>query len=110
MNFDIRSSEFNPENYKEKRLIWFNGEHQAHFRLFPLVSEDGGTFNLNAIAVGLKSPRSRTRGNQMADATIQIDEDTLRKLEKPKSRFLKPFCDYVLFYNSPQAEAKFRTT
>jgi hypothetical protein len=88
---------------------WFNGEQKGHFVLFPLVSVDGRTFNLTATATGPKSLGSKTKVGLMAVVEKQIDDGTLRKMEQPKSRFLRPLCDYVIFDNSPQSEAKFGT-
>jgi hypothetical protein len=107
MSLNINCLEFNPENYRDKHLMWFNGEQKGHFRLCASVSADGRTFNLTATPISLKSRASRINENEIAVVPKEIDEDTLRKMAKPKSRFLKPFCDYVIFDNSPQAEAKF---
>lgn len=107
MNFNIECSEFNPEDYRGKRLVWYAGEMKRHLTLFPFVSTDGSKFALMATATGVASLGSTTKENQVAFVGMQIDEDTLRRMQKPVSRFLKPICDYVIFDNSPMREATF---
>jgi hypothetical protein len=103
----IKCSEFNADNYQNKKLLWFNREYGGHFELFPSISSDRKTFVLNATGFHSDSSISKAAESQTAVVTKQIDEETLRKMDKPKSRSLKAICDYVIFDDSPQAESKF---
>lgn len=71
------------------------------------MSVDGSKFALVATATGLASVGSNSKENQIAVVGTQINKDTLRRMEKPESRFLRPICDYVIFDNSPMNEARF---
>jgi hypothetical protein len=107
MNFNIDRMDYKPDDYRAKKLLWFRHEHEGHFTLFPSVPLDGTTFALTAYAAGTASPGSSKSINQIAVVARQIDMDLLRKIEKPKSRFLRPICDYVIFDGSPRAQARF---
>jgi hypothetical protein len=105
----IKCSDFNPVNYQSKKLLWFIRECGGQFELFPSISSDRKTFVLNATGFDFDSSISKPALTQTAVVTKQIGEETLRKMERPKSRSLRGICDYVVFDDSPQAEAKFGT-
>lgn len=107
MNFNIKCSEFKPEDYRGKRLVWYAGEMKRRLTLSPFVSDDGTRFALIATAVAVTSFGSSESEGHISVAETQIDEGTLRRMKKPDSRFLRPICDYVIFDSSPGAEARF---
>ena len=80
MKYNLKCSEFDPEDYREKRLVWYLEETERHLILHPFVSTDG-MFAL----IGTET--SWEKGNQIATVETQIDEGTLRRMEKPESRY-----------------------
>jgi hypothetical protein len=103
----LKCSDLNPEKYRGKKLVWFNGESEEHFKLSPSVSVDGRSFILTATAADFKNTKETDvfdRGNYK---TRQIDAATVHKMDEPISEDLRPFCDFVIFDNSPKAEARF---
>jgi len=106
VSFTFRCSALNPDDYRDKKLIWFSQERVGYFDLFPSISMDRKTFILTASGFDLNSTVSNRREDQFPRVTKQIDQDTFRKMERPKSRLLQLLCDFVIFDNSPRAKAK----
>ena len=107
MVYNFNCSEYDPTDYRDKKLMVFENERSGRsYDLSTFRSPDERSFALIRTATGLASV-SPTLTNEIAIVEKQIDETTLRMMERPNSRFLNNQCDWVLFLNSPLRRKQF---
>jgi hypothetical protein len=106
LNTTLNCAEHNPDAYRDNKLVWFRRESKSFYNLSVSRSDDGKTFTLTASAISLV-PYSPTKDEgQIETISMPIDQTTLGKMHKPRSRFLTPY-DFVIFEDSPQSEARY---
>lgn len=107
----IRREEFKPIGPRSKVLRCFVDEQSKDYHLSVGPQRPDGTFTLRRIAMekpgGAGGESSGTSPDQFGDI---LDPSIVEKIEKVRPGSALKHCDFVIFENSPQAEAHYRGT
>lgn len=97
---------FESDGHRNNRLLWIVNECKEHYSLS--VERSVSSFLLPKETVIATSVRIDFSNNVISFARKPVDEETLGKMERAdKYMFLPMVCDFVIFRDSPLAQAKY---